>query len=159
MGARGPSPTPTKVLKLTGSRVADTRPPEPEFSSGMPEPPEWLTTFALKEWSRLAPELVELGLLGPESRAMFAAYCQAWANYEKAEKLVKKHGMLTPSTVGTPMIHPYVKIRDQERRAMIKAASEFGLSPASRVGIGAETKEAADPLGAFALKKGKAAGG
>ena len=159
MGKRGPSPTPTKLLKLTGSRVPEERAPEPEFTTGMPDPPMWLTEFALKEWHRMAGELVDLGLLGPESRALFATYCQAWANYQQAEKMVQKHGSIGDSTMGTPIIHPWVRIRDQERKALFKAAAEFGLSPASRVGIGADSKEASDPLGAFTLKKGKAAEG
>src|ERR1700680_4917197 len=77
----GPKPKPTTLKLLTGN--PGKRPlndAEPQPLVGDPGCPSWLDAEAKREWKRIAPELVSLGLLTILDRATFAAYCQAWAD-------------------------------------------------------------------------------
>ena len=55
MGKRGPTRTPTSVLKLRGSWRAKTRGDEPTPQEGVPESPDWLSEDEQSVWDRLTP--------------------------------------------------------------------------------------------------------
>jgi phage terminase small subunit len=62
---RGAKPTPTylKLLKGNPGRRAVRAEIAPAQPESVPEPPEFLSSFARDEWWRVAPELHRLGLL------------------------------------------------------------------------------------------------
>lgn len=137
-----PKPKPTKLKKLEGNpgkRPLNENEPIPQ--SIAPECPDWLLAEAKKEWKRLAPELERLGLLTVIDRVAFAAYCQSYAKWKKAEKFLKKHGM----TIKIPekdefgnvisikvKKFPEVSIANECLKQIRSFASEFGLTPSSR---------------------------
>lgn len=95
----GPQPKPTAIKRLEGN--PGKRPlneSEPVYSQGEVEPPEHLDQIARKEWERLYPELEGNGLLTKADVAVFAAYCEAVAEWSKLSKQIEELG----NTIETP---------------------------------------------------------
>lgn len=65
-------------------------------------------------------------------RAALAAYCQAYAMWSDAIQAVQKFGPLVKSPNGYPQVSPYLAIANKQAEIMIRIASEFGFTPASR---------------------------
>ena len=113
----GRKPKPTAVKKLEGNpgkRKLNTKEPMP--GKGMPDCPKWLLPEAKEEWNRLCEKLNQMGVLTEIDRAAFAAYCQSYARWKEAQEHINSEG----ATYET------------EKRLMMSAASEFGLTPSAR---------------------------
>ena len=95
------------------------------------ECPDWLDETAKKEWEKLAPELIEDGILTNRTASMFAAYCTAFSRWMAAEKCIQERGSLICAKNGFPIIAPQVNIASGLYSTMMKLADEFGLTPAS----------------------------
>jgi P27 family predicted phage terminase small subunit len=70
--------------------------------------------------------------LGTGSRATLAAYCAAYALWAEAIQAIQKYGAMVKSPSGFPMQSPYVAIANRQAEIMMRIASEFGFTPASR---------------------------
>jgi len=130
---RGRKPTPTRVKLLRGN------PGKRPLNEGEPQPaplapacPSELSQSAKEEWNRIITELVELGLMTRLDRAALATYCQAYAMYLDAIQAIQKYGPLVKSPNGYPQVSPYLAIANKQAEIMIRIASEFGFTPASR---------------------------
>src|SRR5690349_2633047 len=71
---------PTEVKKLMGNPGKRALPKageeaEPELVVILPDPPDWLGEYGVKEWHRVGPELVKNKLLTQADMLTFAAYC------------------------------------------------------------------------------------
>ena len=77
---------------------------------------------AKKEWKRLAPSLIAMGILTEHDMEAFAGYCQAYARWREAEEFLSQHGTIF----------------------MQSFCSEFGLTPASRARLYAQNGDKAD---------------
>ena len=90
MGARGPKPLPTNVRAFTGTahralRAADLADGvHPEV--GLPPMPHHMSPEARKEWRRVTPLLLELGLLTRIDRAALELYCRAYGRLQQVER-------------------------------------------------------------------------
>lgn len=102
--------------------------PEP----AMPECPAELGPVARREWDRLVGELAALRLLTNLDRAALAAYCGAYALWAEAMEAIQKYGTMIKSPTGYPIQSPYVAIANRQAEIMMRIASEFGFTPASR---------------------------
>jgi len=112
---RGRRPTPTRLKMLTGNpgkRPLNQDEPRPE--ANIPECPPELGPVARAEWDRLVGELAALRLLTNLDRAALAAYCGAYALWAEAT------------------VQPYLAIANRQAEIMMRIASEFGFTPASR---------------------------
>jgi P27 family predicted phage terminase small subunit len=109
---------------------------EPKPAPIAPECPKHLAKAAKDEWNRITPELEKLGLLTRIDMAALAAYCQAYARWIEAEKMIKKHGVLVQTPNGYPVVSPYMTIINKALDHMKGFLVEFGLTPASRTRIG-----------------------
>jgi P27 family predicted phage terminase small subunit len=141
---RGRRPKPTRVKFLTGNpgkRPLNDGEPRPEVA--IPECPEELGEVARREWNRLVHELASLGLLTNLDRAALAAYCGAYAMWAEATQAIQKYGSMVKSPTGYPVQSPYVAIANRQAEIMMRIASEFGFTPASRSRI--STSSAAAP--------------
>lgn len=128
MGVRGPLPK----LKIVDGRY---QPPAniPRPKPTLPKMPTGLSKAAKAEWRRVARPLFELGLLTELDRHTLAMYCETWARYLQAEKVLAKEGLTLTTPSGLVKQRPeYYVMRDalQELRAFIQL---FGLSPAARM--------------------------
>lgn len=135
---RGRRPKPTRLKVLTGNpgrRPLNQDEPQPEIA--IPECPPELSPVAKREWDRLAAELVKLKLLTNLDRAALAAYCGAYALWAEATEAIQKYGTMVKSPSGYPIQSPYVAIANRQAEIMMRVASEFGFTPASRGRIAA----------------------
>ena len=130
---RGRRPKPTRLKVLTGNpgkRPLNRDEPRPEVI--IPDCPAELGPVARREWDRLVGELVKLKLLTNLDRAALAAYCGAYALWAEATKAIQKYGAMVKSPSGYPIQSPYVSIANRQAEIMMRIASEFGFTPASR---------------------------
>jgi P27 family predicted phage terminase small subunit len=134
--------------------------------SSTPKAPAGLNAVARAEWRRLARTLHHRGDLTPRDRAVFAAYCQAWAEFIAAERSVKAQleqakarlkmdpldaearwivaydGRVVPGRDGNWTRHPATLLLNAAAKRLRETASEFGLTPIARA-----RHAAADPKG------------
>jgi P27 family predicted phage terminase small subunit len=94
-------------------------------------PPE-LGPVARQEWDRIVGELTSLGVLSSFDRGPLAAYCTAYALWLEATEAVQKYGAMIKSPNGYPTQSPYLSTVNRQAEIMLRIASEFGFSPASR---------------------------
>lgn len=105
---------------------------EPKPEPAVPDCPAELGEVARREWGRLASELGKLRLLTQLDRAALAAYCGAYALWAEATEAIQKYGTMVKSPSGYPIQSPYVSIANRQAEIMMRYASEFGFTPASR---------------------------
>ena len=126
----------TAVKQLEGTFRPDregSNEPKPE---GFAECPDFLTPEARNEWTRLASQLKACGLLTAVDTAVFAAYCQAFADFRKLTE--ELNGMATwvwQSESGYRQVIPEVGLRKEASARLFQAAARLGLSPADRSGL------------------------
>ncbi len=144
MGIRGRKPKPTRLKALTGN--PGKRPlneTEPRPAVAVPECPPELGPVAHREWDRLVGELATLRILTNLDRAALAAYCGSYALWAEAMDAIQKYGTMVKSPSGYPIQSPYVAIANRQAEIMMRIASEFGFTPASRSRI--STPSRAEP--------------
>jgi P27 family predicted phage terminase small subunit len=136
MRGRRPKPTRLKVLMGNpGKRPMNANEPRPEVA--IPECPAELGSVARREWDRMAHQLASLRILTQLDRAALAAYCGAYAMWAEATEAIQKYGTMVKSPSGYPVQSPYVAIANRQAEIMMRIASEFGFTPASRSRIAA----------------------
>ena len=137
----GPPPKPTHLKLITGNpggRALNKHEPKPR--PRIPSPPAELYDDAKVEWRRISRILYRLGLLTELDRAALAAYCQAWGRWITAERALAemaKRDQLTSALMiktgkGYAIQNPLVGTANKAMIAMMRAASEFGMTPAAR---------------------------
>jgi P27 family predicted phage terminase small subunit len=148
---RGRRPKPTRVKILTGNpgkRPLNDQEPKPE--AAIPDCPIELGPSARAEWDRLCRQLDKLKLLTDLDRAALAAYCGAYALWAEATSAIQKYGAMVKSPTGYPIQSPYVSIANRQTEIMMRIASEFGFTPASRSRISVEGSPVPDLFSQFA---------
>jgi len=113
-----------------GKRPLNAREPQPE--PVIPDCPTELGPAARREWDRLVGQLASLRILTALDRAALAAYCGAYGLWAEATEAIQKYGVMVKSPTGFPMQSPYVSIANRQAEIMMRIASEFGFTPASR---------------------------
>jgi P27 family predicted phage terminase small subunit len=106
----------------------------------VPDPPSFLSGYAVEEWRRVGPEAHALRLLSNLDRACFAAYCESYAMWRTAEEALAgmaandpvMRGLLVKSKRGAAIENPLVYIARKAAAEMVRYAAEFGFTPASR---------------------------
>jgi P27 family predicted phage terminase small subunit len=139
---RGRRPKPTRIKALTGNpgkRPLNAHEPRPE--PALPECPPELSPAAQREWSRLAGELSKLNLITNLDRGALATYCGAYGMWAEAMEQIQKYGTMVKSPTGFPIQSPYLSIANRQAEIMMRIASEFGFTPASRSRISAPPQD------------------
>jgi P27 family predicted phage terminase small subunit len=142
---RGRKPTPPYLKLLKGNpgkravrpTVAAQRPPEP------PPPPDFVRGYAREEWIRVSPELFALGCLTNLDTAAFGAYCTAYRTWRNAVEAFERvaagdpvmAGLLVKGDSGSAVKNPLLTIERNAAEAMVRIASEFGMTAAARARI------------------------
>jgi len=114
---------------------------EPKPEPIVPDCPTELGPVARQEWDRLAGELGKLKILTALDRAALAAYCGAYALWAEATEAIQKYGTMVKSPTGYPIQSPYVSIANRQAEIMMRIASEFGFTPASRSRISTPSRQ------------------
>ena len=142
MAIRGRKPLPTALKELEGDRGKGRRPlnkDEPKPPQDNVKCPDWLMPEAKKEWKRLAPSMIAMGILTEHDMEAFAGYCQAYARWKEAEEFITQHGTIVKTPSGYWQQVPQVSIAQTYLKVMNRFAEQFGLTPASRSRIIADT--------------------
>lgn len=150
----GPAPKPTALRELAGNpghRPLNKR--EPRFSADVPTRPGWLLPEAKREWARIVPELQRLRLLAVVDRAALVNYCQWWARYVEAEKILSAQGLTILCPSGYMQQRPEVAIAQKAAQIMKAFLIEFGLTPASRSRIAVPEEQKEDEFSKFLRAK------
>src|SRR6185437_2127855 len=130
---RGRRPVPTRMKLLTGNpgkRPLNANEPQPKPE--IPECPPQLGPVAREEWDRLTTQLASLRVITALDRTALATYCSAYGLWAEAIEAVQKYGTMVKSPTGYPIQSPYVSIANRQAEIMMRIASEFGFTPASR---------------------------
>ena len=131
----GPRPTPTAELERRGSWRAKSRKNEPQFPASVPSCPKWVGAFGKVEWRRIAKLLAERGVVTAIDRNVLAMYCEAFHQFRVAQQTVAEEGATYISDKGNTLPHPAARDMATWWDKALKAAREFGLTPAARVGL------------------------
>jgi P27 family predicted phage terminase small subunit len=94
-------------------------------------PPE-LGPLARQEWDRVVGHLAATGVLSHFDRSPLAIYRAAYGQWIEATEAIQKYGTMMKSPSGYPVQSPYVAIANRQAEIMMRIASEFGFTPASR---------------------------
>src|SRR5947208_15426702 len=135
---RGRRPKPTRIKVLTGNpgkRSLNKSEPRPD--PVVPACPPELGPSAQSEWHRLVGDLSKFHLITSLDRAALAAYCGAYALWAEATEAIQKYRVMIKSPQGFPIQSPYLSIANHQAEIMMRIASEFGFTPASRSRISA----------------------
>ena len=123
---------PKGLMEITSSQ--HKLPPETKETkpTRILECPAELGPIAQQEWDRIVGELTSLGVLSSFDHGPLAAYCIAYALWIEAIEMVQKHGAMIKSPKGFPIQSPYLSTVNRQAEIMLRIASEFGFTPASR---------------------------
>ena len=80
---------------------------------------------------------------------MFEVFCQSYARWQEAEEAIAEHGLTFTTEKGYVMQRPEVIISRNERRRLLDAAVQLGLTPAVRARIPVTPPDPADELEEF----------
>ena len=144
MGRRGPRPKPTALKILAGNpgkRPLNHREPKPR--TGILRCPTWLDKEARACWKRLIPELKLMGVLGRIDVDALINYCDTWSRWKRAILFLQKSGDVysvkdDDGKVKYVAQWPQVAVARNLLTALNRYQQEFGMTPASRVGLKAE---------------------
>lgn len=129
----GKRPLPTQLKLIQGTlQNCRTNKNEPMPPVTVPKRPKHLSKAAAAEWNRMAPVLVDMGLLSGLDSACLAGYCELYARWQKAEQEIQTGGEVVATPNGSLQVSPWVSIAHRSMVEMRKFLAEFGLSPASR---------------------------
>jgi P27 family predicted phage terminase small subunit len=139
MGKRGPAPTPTALLALSGTHRAKKRleQGEPQPSADLPvDAPEWLRDRAVDFWTNIVPILVDMGVMTGADCEALAMYCQTLAKLEEYETFIATNGSTytTHNALGEPLhrVRPEATMAKDMTALASKLGQQFGLTPSSR---------------------------
>lgn len=135
-------PTALRVIEGNpGKRALPKNEPKPAVSRSAA--PEHLSREAKTEWRRVIAELTMLGVMTKLDRAALAAYCQAYGRWIQAERALARlaerdeasHGLLIKTSNGNVVQSPLVGAANRAMVIMLRAAAEFGMTPAARARV------------------------
>jgi P27 family predicted phage terminase small subunit len=144
---RGRKPKPTHLKVVTGNpgrRPLNQQEIEPPRRRSAPKPPAHLLPDAKAEWRRLAPSLSLLGILSDLDVSPFAAYCQSYARWAQAERLLAtlaeqdasgRDALLIKTRAGGVTPNPLIWVARNASNDMVRYAAEFGFTPSSRTRV------------------------
>jgi len=151
MSRPGPKPKPIPIKKLAGNpgkRSLEARRALP--AAGDPLAPKGhLPREGYELWNALAPRLIELGLFTELDRQTLEMMCLHYAYANKAERILRKEGLLASGSQGQDVKHPAHQMLLDHSRQFLRYAAEFGMTPSSRSKIEIAEKEPDDLVSAL----------
>ena len=116
---------------------------EPKHRPGILRCPTWLDEEARACWRRLVPELKLMGVLGRVDVDALTNYCDTWSRWKRAILFLQKNGDVytvkdDDGKVKYVQQWPQVAVARNLLTALNRYQQEFGLTPASRVGLKVE---------------------
>lgn len=100
----------------------------------IPRAPAYLSEAAVKEWRRVAPEAVRVGVTQADLRAL-ALLCEALATESKLREVVESEGTTIKAGSGGQKAHPALTALASARHQAHQLMADFGLLPRSRISM------------------------
>lgn len=142
MGARGPSPKPTAILKLRGSRWAKERERDGEMKpeTGRPVDPQFSVEEEQRAWTQLLDQLEAIpGLLTVIDGPQLERYARFLVRWRLVENEINSFRSVTRGTLANKELRQVLRLLWNESRALdlhLKQIEEkFGLTPSARTRI------------------------
>jgi len=134
---KGRKPKPAALRRAQGNPGKRPIPEEPQLRrpARAPYAPRWLSEEAKAEWRRIAPLLLEAGLLTEADYTALALYCQAYARWRKAEEKLAEQGEILESARGGLYQNPWLAVANRAWDQIRKSLAEFGMTPSSRLRV------------------------
>ncbi len=145
-GGHNAKPRQLKILEGTYRRDRDRGGSGWAATRVGPEIPEhlaWLSPEAKEEWARVAPWLVQNGLLTVLDRQLFAVYCETVGMYRQCQPIIERDGLVVDTPRGRRP-HPLLRVVARCQQDIRAIAAQFGLTPSSRARLGAPALPTAD---------------
>jgi len=122
-----PRPRKPRALRLLEGNRSKTRiPDEPLYSGKFPRAPSFIEGIGRREWKRLAPAMLELGVLTSADWCIFTTYCHAvqrsWDLREHLERQIP----------GSDEWNALDRALNRVEKQLTVAYRELGLSPVMR---------------------------
>ena len=136
-------PIPTAIKELRGNpgkRALNDAEPEPDKLMKLPEPPSYIGEYGAREWNRVGPILIKLGLLTEADMQVFEAYCLNVQLMVDARNEIEEKGMLVTGARGK-VRNPAIAAFSAASTAVRGFAAEFGLTPSARSRIKLPTSD------------------
>jgi P27 family predicted phage terminase small subunit len=105
---------------------------EAKFKPVLSEPPDFLDAEAKKEWKRIGPELVQLGLFTSADVVAFASYCVSYSRLIKAQKKINRLGLTMKTGNNYHVPRPEIAITNNAMKLIKDFAIQFGFTPSAR---------------------------
>lgn len=144
MGKRGPTKTPTEILKLSDTWRGKKRgaEPKPEKAAGKLRCPSWLRKDARAFWRRTVRQLGIMGVLTMADECLVARYAQVFARWRAADAFVAEKGEGYPVYRDGKIVSvhklPQTVIASQLLSELLKMEDRLGLSPSARADLAIE---------------------
>ncbi|MCX5658624.1 MAG: phage terminase small subunit P27 family [Planctomycetota bacterium] len=150
---RGRKPLPAAVHQLRGSYRADRHGPTSPIESEEMDAPSWLTDKAREHWPAVASMLHERGLSAPGYTVAIALLVDAVADYAALAKEAATAEPVLVNESGKSYINPVYTLKAQSWDRLLRALTEFGLTPSAARGVPASKPPGPDPLDQFLLTR------
>lgn len=138
----GRKPVPTGLRKLRGNpgkRAFPKNEANYKADTTLLEPSGWLLkdAEAAAEWRRLAPDLLQAGVLKNTDRVMFEAYCRVYSQWRRLQNSLDnpKVGLVTKSGRNYRQQSAEATLANKLLEKMSSIAAEFGFTPSSRTRV------------------------
>lgn len=141
MGKRGPAPAPTALKLLKGTQASRVNANEPVPAEGDVVRPDHLSERACEVWDRLAPDLIDKGVLKPWDADAFGQLCEsiisgrdAWADIARnGHTLTTVERELADGTMIFRTIrNPAWQVAREAVSILVTLGGRFGLNPSDR---------------------------
>ena len=142
MGNRGPSPTPSNILKQRGSWRGDRNKKEPRPAAPLdPRCPHGIgqDPVSKKVWKYLIPILVDAKLAFTIDRNALIRYCTHWSRWLAAKKFLDENGLDYEITDAqgnnVTRIYPHEGVEAKQSGILASLEAKFGMTPSDRTRI------------------------
>ena len=119
----------------------DPLPNEPKPRNAAPKCPDHLDDRARKEWRRIVPILQRMKVLTEADGYSLANLCQTYSTLVTAQEKLSEAGILYKAPSGYIMQSPLLAVVNQCVETITRLSREFGLTPAARSRIIAQTDD------------------
>jgi P27 family predicted phage terminase small subunit len=129
-----PAPAALRVLRGTPGKLSTDAPLPPPLSAS---PPCELDgdNYAMAEWRRLVPGLIECGQVTMADRTLLVAYCLKYAQWLRLEEDARDEGAVVEGGSHNPVINPTCRLANQTLAVLLRAAGELGITPTTRTRV------------------------
>ena len=139
---RGPKEKPIGVLKSQGTFRGDRHGDCPEIEPNKPKCPNWLGGGAKKHWPEICQLLFDHGIISKVDKVSLSLLVDSLADWIETTKLcIALDRPFYLAASGNIMKHPVIDMKDKAWNRVLKAAREFGMTPASLRGVTAKPKK------------------